>query len=416
MRCKTCSISREIASPGPQRYVYWIARFLFVVAIILPFAATAKTNKSVTELAPTPPLGWANGNSLGCNDDEGTIRAIADHMVSSGMRDTGYSYLIIQECIVRAGHRADDGTLLPDPQRFPHGIPALVAYIHGKRLKAGIYTDLGPMTCAKYEGSFQHEEQDARTFASWGIDLIEEDFCFKPDGYTAAQLYNRMREAITHTGRPMLFYICNWGRELAWTWAPRLGDAWRSTDDVCAPGHAEWDRMLRNFDQNALHAASGGRGHWSDPDMLIVGVPGIDDVEAQSVISLWAISAAPLWAGNDLVTMSPQTQKILTNPEIIAVDQDPLGQPGTLVLQEKPGLQVWARPLAGQDSPQAVLLFNRTTAQATIQIRWVDLGIYGSAAVRDLWSHQDLGVLSQKYVGEVQAHGVVALRVVPHIR
>ena len=186
--------------------------------------------------------------------------------------------------------------------------------------------------------------------------------------------------------------------------------------DVCAPGHADWDRMLRNFDQNALHAASGGRGHWSDPDMLIVGVPGINDLEAQSIFSLWAISAAPLWAGNDLVTMSPETQRILTNPEIIAVDQDPLGQPGTLVQQEDPGLQVWARPLSGQDSPQAVLLFNRTAARAKIQIQWENLGIYGPAVVRDLWAHQDLGVLSEKYVAEVPAHGVVVLRVIPSSR
>jgi hypothetical protein len=174
--------------------------------------------------------------------------------------------------------------------------------------------------------------------------------------------------------------------------------------------------MLRNFDQNALHAASGGRGHWSDPDMLIVGVPGIDDLEAQSVISLWALSAAPLWAGNDLVTMSPPIQKILTNREIITVDQDPLGQPGMLVQQDDAGLQVWARPLAGQDSPQAVLLFNRTAAPAKIQIRWEDLGIYGSATVRDLWAHHDLGVLPQKYEAEVPAHGVVVLRVAPHSR
>lgn len=393
-----------------------IAGLPFVVAILLASAAAAQTSDNASDLASTPPMGWANWNSLGCNYDEGTIRAIADHMVSSGMRDAGYRYLIIQECIVPAGHRAKDGTLLPDPKKFPHGIPALVAYIHDKGLKAGIYTDVGPKTCAEYEGSFGHEDQDARTFAAWGIDLIEEDFCFKPEGYTAAQLYTRMRDAIAHTGRPMLFYICNWGSELAWTWAPRLGNAWRSTQDVGAPGHAEWNHIVQNFDQNALHAASGGRNHWSDPDMLEVGVPGINGVEEQSVFSLWAISAAPLWAGNDLVTMSPQTQNVLTNREIIAVDQDGLGQPGTLVSQDELGLQVWARPLAGTGSPQAVLLFNRTAAQAKLRINWEDLGIYGAAQVRDLWAHRDLGAFPHEYSSNVPAHGVVVLRVVPEDR
>lgn len=390
---------------------------LFLLAVTLfPFTAIAQTSANSPVLAATPPMGWANWNSLGCNYDEETIRNIADRMVSTGMRDAGYRYLIIQECIVPLGHRAPDGTLLPDAKKFPHGIPALVAYIHDKGLKAGIYTDIGQKTCAEYEGSFQHEKQDAQTFASWGIDLIEEDYCFKPAGYTAADLYTRMRDAIAETHRPMLFYICNWGRELAWTWAPGLSNAWRSTEDVGAPGRAEWDRILRNFDQNALHVTNGGRNHWSDPDMLEVGVPGMNPIEERSVFSLWTISAAPLWAGNNLATMSPQTQEILTNREVIAVDQDPLGQPGTLVTQLSPGLQVWARPLAGKGSPQAVLLFNRTSQQAEMRIRWEDLGIYSPAQVRDLWSHQDLGVFAQEYVINVPAHEVVLLRVAAQIQ
>jgi alpha-galactosidase len=393
----------------------WIARLILAAAIPLPLAGHLNAAGGPSLVAATPPMGWANWNSLGCNYDEYKIRSIADRMVSSGMRDAGYRYLIVQECIVPVGHRAADGTLLPDPVKFPHGIPALVAYIHEKGLKAGIYTDVGPKTCAGYEGSFGHEEQDARTFATWGIDLVEEDFCFKPVGYTGAELYTRMRDAIAHTGRPMLFYICNWGHELAWTWAPKIGNVWRSTQDVGDPGHAEWERILRNFDQNALHAASGGRNHWSDPDMLEVGVAGIDEIEEQSAFSLWSISAAPLWAGNDLDRMSARTQEILTNREVIAIDQDPLGQPGTLVQQETPGLQVWARPLAGKGSPQAVLFFNRTAAPATMRIRWEDLGIYGAAEVRDLWSHKDLGVLPEGYAADVPAHGVVLLRVLPSV-
>jgi alpha-galactosidase len=407
------SMVRRSLSPGRSERAWRMPSFRFALAILLLMAGSAKASSSGQELAPTPPMGWANWNSLGCNYDEGTIRAIADHLVSSGMRDAGYKYLIIQECIVPAGHRAPDGTLLPDSRKFPSGLPALVAYIHAKGLKAGIYTDLGPKTCAEYEGSYQHDEQDAQTFASWGIDLIEEDFCHKPAGYTAAQLYTRMRDAIVHTGRPMLFYICNWGGELAWTWAPGLASAWRSTDDVGEPGHAEWKLIVRNFDQNAFHAASGGPNHWSDPDMLEVGVPGISQLEEQSLFSLWAISAAPLWAGNNLITMSQSTLQVLTNPELIAVDQDPLGQPATLITEERPGLQVWARRLAGEQSPQAVLLFNRNAEPAKMYVDWEDLGIYRPVTARDLWAHRDLGVLSGEYSTIVPAHGVVMLRVVP---
>jgi alpha-galactosidase len=370
-----------------------------------------------SEISPTPPMGWANWNSLGCEYNEDTIRNIADHMVSSGMREAGYRYLIIQECIVPYGHRAADGTLQPDPRRFPHGIPALVDYIHQKGLKAGIYTDIGAKTCAGYEGSFNHEEKDAQTFAAWGIDLIEEDYCYVPDGYPAVQLYTRMRDAIVHAKRPIFFYICNWGHEQAWKWAPKLGNTWRSADDVGEPGVADWNRILKNFDQNALVAPYSLRNHWSDPDMLEVGVPGISTEEERSVFSLWAISAAPLWAGNNLITMSEETKQILTNPEVLAVDQNSHSEPVRLVLQETPGgLQVWARPLGGPDSAQAVLLFNRTAQPARMHIPWKELGIYGPATARDLWAHRNLGLFPREYSTQVPAHGVVLLRVVPHTR
>src|ERR1035437_3531697 len=399
--------SEKAAAAAVRFRAIAMAGLVFLLGSFLQASAFAQTSGGRWMAAPTPPMGWANWNSLGCNYDEGTIRAMADHMVSSGMKDAGYRYLIIQECIVRAGYRGPAGALLPDPKRFPSGLPALVAYIHQKGLKAGIYTDVGEKTCAGYEGSYNHEGQDAQTFADWGFDLIEEDFCNKPKGFTAAQLYTRMRNAIALTRRPMLFYICNWGNELTWTWAPQLGNAWRSTGDVGDPGHADWNRILGNFDQNALHAASGGRNHWSDPDMLEVGVPGINANEQRAMFSLWAISAAPLWAGNDLVTMAPETQEILTNREVIAVDQDPLGQPGTLVLQGPAEVQVWARPLAGKGSPQALLLFNRTAEQVKMSFRWEDIGIYHPVHVRDLWAHQDLGLIPEQYETNVPAHSVV---------
>lgn len=397
-----------------ERKRRWLQGLLLAPVMIWACSAGAQPKMAgVLPMAATPPMGWANWNSLGCNYDEAKIRGMADHLVSSGMEAAGYRYLIIQECIVPFGHRAADGTLLPDPKKFPHGIPALVAYIHARGLKAGIYTDVGRKTCAGFEGSFEHEDQDARTFASWRIDLVEEDFCDKPAGFTAAQLYTRMRDAINHSGRPMMFYICNQGREMAWTWAPRLGNVWRSTYDVSGPGRADWTYILRNFDQNAYHAAWGGVDHWSDPDMLEVGVPGISNTEAEAMFSLWAISAAPLWAGNDLDAMTEQTRRILMNREVIAVDQDPLGRPGKLVEEKYPGLQVWARPLAGQDHAQAVVLFNRTEREAKLDVPWADLRIYGPAAVRDLQVHRDIGLLTTGYAVEVPAHGTAMLRVTP---
>ncbi len=404
-------MSITIANPICDQHRWQMRNVTLLAVFLMLMAATSRAVTTDSQLANTPPMGWANWNSLGCKYDEQTIRSVADRLVSSGMRDAGYRYLIIQECIVPAGHRASDGTLLPDSHRFPSGIPALVAYIHARGLKAGIYTDLGPKTCAGYEGSYQHEEKDAQTFASWGIDLVEEDFCHKPAGYTAAQLYMRMSTAIAHTGRPMLFYICNWGSELAWTWAPRMANVWRSTNDVGQPGHADWDLIVRNFDQNAFHASSGGRNHWSDPDMLEIGVPGISPIEEQSMFNLWAISSAPLWAGNDLRSMSQDTLRVLTNREVIAVDQDPLGETGTLIAEDRPGLQVWAKHLIGKRSPWAVLLFNRNSKPATMSIDWEDLGIYSAAAVRDLWKHQDLGILNDKFSAVVPAHGTVMLRV-----
>jgi alpha-galactosidase len=404
---------REAAVHERQRRRRRQALLLTAVMVCACSAVAQPKMVSALPMTATPPMGWANWNGLGCNYDEAKIRSMADHLVSSGMVAAGYRYLIIQECIVPFGHRAADGTLLPDPKKFPHGIPALVAYIHARGLKAGIYTDVGRKTCAGYEGSFGHEDQDARTFASWGIDLVEEDFCDKPDGFTAAQLYTRMRDAIAHSGRPMLFYICNQGREMAWTWAPRLSNVWRSTYDVSGPGRADWTYILRNFDQNAYHSAWGGVDHWSDPDMLEVGVPGISATEAEAMFSLWAISAAPLWAGNDLDAMTEPTLRILTNREVIAVDQDPLGRPGTLVEEKSPGLQVWARPLAGRERAQAVVLFNRTAKEARIEIPWADLGIYGPAAVRDLQAHREIGVLTAGYATEVPAHATAMLRVTP---
>ncbi len=363
-------------------------------------------------LARTPLMGWANWNGFGCHYDEATIKSMADLLASTGMEAAGYKYLLIQECIVPPGHRDRQGNLVPDPKKFPHGMKALVDYIHSKGLKAGIYTDVGPLTCADYEGSFNHEQQDARTFAAWGMDLVEEDFCHKPAGYTAPQLYARMRDALAATGRPMAFYICDWGREAPWRWGPRTGNLWRTGPDITAPtGPAKWTNILRNFDINALHPEASGPGGWNDPDMLCVGLPGITNREARAHFSLWAISAAPLLAGMDLRRMTPADRAIFLNREVIAVDQDPLGIQGRKVREDSPGLQVWAKRLAGARQT-AVVLLDRTQATARITVRWEDIGLgTAPAKVRDLWSHRDLGSFRGHYTAQVPSHGAVMLKI-----
>ena len=272
-------------------------------------------------------MGWASWNHFFCDYNAQTIRDQADALVSSGMRDLGYRYVLIQECI--APGRDANGELVVDPVRFSHGMKALVDYIHARGLKAGIYTDVGPYTCyakPRYQGSYQHEDQDARTFASWGMDLVEMDYCNRVPSHTGREVYERMAAAIQNTHRPMLLYICSWGNEDPWTWAYGKAQLWRTTGDISPKKDSvEWASVVENFKLNARHAAFSAPNSWNDPDMLEVGNPGLSLVEAKSHFSMWVISAAPLWAGNDLTQMDAATRGIYTNSEAIAVDQDPLG-------------------------------------------------------------------------------------------
>ncbi|MGO8719072.1 MAG: alpha-galactosidase [Acidobacteriaceae bacterium] len=365
-------------------------------------------------LAPTPPMGWASWNHFFCDYNEQTIRDQADALVSTGMRDLGYRYVLIQECI--APSRDSQGDLVVDPVRFPHGMKALVNYIHERGLKAGIYTDVGPYTCypkPHYRGSYGHEDQDARTFASWGMDLVEMDYCNRVPNHTGREIYERMAAAIKKTHRPMLFYLCSWGNEDPWTWAQGKAQLWRTTGDISPKkDHVEWTSVVQNFELNAKHAVFSAPNSWNDPDMLEVGNPGLDSIETKSHFSMWVISAAPLWAGNDLTKMNAAIRNIYTNAEAIAVDQDPLGAGPTKVREDRKGLQVWAKPLGSIGSGiDAVLLLNLTAAPATIAIQWADLGLSGKAAVRDLWAHKNLGEFADGYQAQVPPHGSVLLKV-----
>lgn len=356
-------------------------------------------------LALTPPMGWNSWNHFGCNVSESLIRETADSMAANGMRDAGYRYVVIDDCWQVS--RTADGIIVADPARFPHGIQALADYVHGKGLRFGIYTDAGTKTCQGRPGTYGHEEQDARTYASWHVDYVKEDWC-NATGLDAPTQYAKFRDALAHSGRPIVLSICEWGHNQPWDWAPSVGNLWRTTDDI----EDRWPSMLANLDISAQHSTIARPGAWNDPDMLEVGNGGMTDAEYRAHFSMWAMMAAPLLAGNDLRNMSAATKAILLNPEVIAVDQDSLGAQGVIVWEPTPDLQVWSRKL--RDGGIALALLNRSTVAAKISANFWRAGLHvDSAAVRDLWTHADLGKFKSEYATTVPGHAVVMLRVTP---
>jgi alpha-galactosidase len=352
-------------------------------------------------LAKTPPLGWNSWNKFGCNVTDALVREIADAMVASGMRDAGYQYVVIDDCWQKS--RDASGFIVPDAAHFPNGIAPVADYVHGKGLKLGIYTDAGTATCQGRPGSKGRDVADAQTYASWGVDYVKEDWC-NSGGLDARVQYPLMRDALAQSGRDIVFSICEWGQSSPWEWAAPVGNLWRTTGDIAN----NWGSMLANFDSSATHAAVGGPGHWNDPDMLEVGNGGLTDVEDRTHMTLWALSAAPLIAGNDIRSMSQATKATLLNKEVIAIDQDRAGIAGALVSDDN-GRQVWSRPLA-TPGQRAVALFNRTGATAPIRVVWRDLGLERVRALRELWAGKDLPS-ADDFTLPVAAHDVVFVKV-----
>ncbi len=359
-------------------------------------------------LAPTPPMGWASWNHFFCDYDERTIRAQADALVATGMRDAGYRYVVIQECIAR--ERDPQGNLIADSARFPSGVPALTAYIHKLGLRAGTYTDVGRHTCypnPRYQGSYGHEQQDADTFAKWGMDFVEMDYCNREEAQTGRWVYERMAEAIRRTGRPMIFYLCAWGNEQPWEWAQGRAQMWRTEFDISLEkNHVSWDRMVRNFESNTVHSVFSAPESWNDADMLEIGNPGLNDAQGQAQMSMWVISPSPLLAGADLTAMSTATRATYGNREAIAINQDSLGAGAERLGQETPGVEVWARPLTARTSGEAAaMLLNATDAPAAVQLKLSELDLAPGARVRDVWAARDLPVN-----GDLAFHATVPAR------
>ena len=359
-----------------------------------------------SSLAQTPPMGWNSWNHFACGVTEADVRAAADAIASNGMKQAGYTYVNIDDCW--QGKRDAEGKIQPN-DKFPD-MKGLVDYIHSKGLKAGIYSSPGPKTCAGYEGSYKHEAQDAEQYAAWGFDYLKYDWCSARDVYKPEQMqevYSKMHRALVETGRPIVFSLCQYGMYRVWSWGASVGgNLWRTTDDI----QPNYDRMsVIGFDQNGLEKFA-GPGHWNDPDMLEVGNGRMSFDENLTHMSLWCLLAAPLIAGNDLSKMDPYVLSILTNKEVIAVDQDAKGAQGYRVTQEGP-LEVWAKPLA--DGSVAVGLFNRGVSRDPVTVKFSDLGFSGAVTLRDLWNHKDLGSFREQYNSQVHRHGVVLLKVTP---
>ena len=359
-------------------------------------------------------MGWNSWNRFACNVNETLVRGAADAMVSSGMRDAGYAYVVIDDCW--QGKRDAAGNIEADAVKFPSGIKALVDYIHGKGLKFGIYSDAGTKTCGGFPASRGHEFQDAARYAAWGVDYLKYDWC-NTDTQDAQSSYLTMSQALQATGRPIVFSMCEWGNAKPWLWAANIGNLWRTTGDIAD----QWDGMhtngysmglLKIVDMQAELAPYAGPGHWNDPDMLEVGNGGMTDSEYRAHFSLWAIMAAPLIAGNDLANMTPATKAILMNKDVIAIDQDPLGVAGTRVWKDGDA-EVWARPLKG--GGRADVLLNRGTAPRKIDVTWEQLHYPAglTAKLRDLWQHKELASARGRTGAVVAGHAVVMLTIRP---
>ncbi|MFO1477840.1 MAG: glycoside hydrolase family 27 protein [Verrucomicrobiota bacterium] len=354
-------------------------------------------------LAKTPPMGWNSWNHFGCAIDDATVRSVADAMATNGMAAAGYKYINIDDGW-QAG-RDGSGRIVPNT-KFPD-MKALADYVHSKGLKLGIYSSPGPKTCGGYEGSFGHEEQDAKTYAEWGIDYLKYDWCSAARVYREDQVrivYQKMGAALAKCGRPIVYSFCEYGMGDVWTWGPLAGgNLWRTTGDI----QDNWKSMSEiGFNQGRL-AVYAGPGHWNDPDMLEVGNGGMTPVEYRTHFSLWCLLAAPLLAGNDLRNMTADTAEILTNHEAIAINQDSLGQQGHPILK-RGVIEAWSKPL--ENGATAIGIFNRGDSTESVQVTWKDLGLKTAPkSLRDLWEHNDIAPAADGWGGMVVSHGVVLL-------
>jgi alpha-galactosidase len=382
----------------------------FVLTSLLCLGVTAQ---KFDNLAKTPPMGWNSWNKYGCNVSETLIMGMADAIVSNGLKDAGYEYVVIDDCWQVA--RDENGEIVVDKERFPHGIKYLADYVHSKGLKFGIYSCAGSLTCAGRPGGRGHEYQDALSYARWGVDYLKYDWC-NTGTQEPKSSYTIMRDGLFTAKRPIVFSICEWGSNKPWEWAGTVGHLWRTTGDISD----SWNSMINIVQQQKDLNKFAGPGHWNDPDMLEVGNGGMTTEEYKTHFSLWCMLAAPLIAGNDIQNMSPETKSILLNKEIIALDQDVLGKQGTC-WRDNGGYQIWMKMLSNDE--KAVCLLNSSDEKKSVL---VDFALLAQArndwdenekpmslnnyTVRDLWEHKDLAPKETSMYIDLLPHTVKVFR------
>lgn len=397
-------------------------RVFFFIAVVAMMATSAFAQQptATTErgkLAPTPPMGWMTWNMFKGDISEQLIKETADAMVESGLRDAGYKYVFIDD--LWQGGRDNRNNIIPDPKKFPNGIKALVDYVHSKGLKLGIYSDAAQLTCGGCTASYGFEEQDARTFASWGVDYLKYDYCNAPEDSATARLrYKTMADALSKSGRDIVLGICEWGQRNGEEWCEHVGgQLWRTSSDV----RDMWKDIVNQGGAGILDiinvtaplSKQVRHGQWPDMDMLVVGLNGKGGpssdlggvgctyTEYQTQMSMWCMMSSVLALSNDLRHLTPEDKRILLNKEIIAIDQDPLGKAAERVVNEA-GHQVFVRPLA--NGSHAVAILNSGDKAQRLSVSFKQLGLTGKYTVRDVWQHRDIARGATKWGGKVQAH------------
>lgn len=378
-------------------------------------------------LAMTPPMGWNSWNTFGTDIDEKLVKETADIMVSSGMAAAGYNYIVLDDGWM-AKERDANGDLVPDPVKFPGGMKQVVDYVHSKGLKFGLYNCAGTKTCAGYPGTRGYEYQDARFYARLGIDFLKYDWC-NTKGITAPEAYTTMSNALKKAGRPIVFSLCEWGDNQPWEWAKPVGNLWRISGDIypcfdCEFKHPEnWSSwgFMKIADMRKDIRKYSGPDHWNDFDMLEVGNE-MNDVEDKAHFAIWCMLASPLIAGNDFRKMTKETLAILTNKELIGVNQDKLGIQGVKYSVED-GVEIWVKPLS--DGAWAITFLNRSEGMKKINFDWqkhtirdADFGYEADFSkivfkVKDLWKNKEVANTKKIFTGDLASHDVITLKLIP---
>jgi alpha-galactosidase len=395
-------------------------KWFMIIAIF--FAINVDAQK-YNDLALTPPMGWNSWNTFQANISEKLVRETVDSMISSGMKDAGYTYIVLDDGWMMM-ERNKMGDLVPDPVKFPSGMKAVANYVHSKGFKFGLYNCAGTKTCGGYPGARGYEYQDARLYASFDVDYLKFDWC-SSQGLNAKEAYTTMSKALRLAGRPIVFSLCEWGDNNPWEWASEVGQLWRTTGDIyncfdCIKNNGTWNAWgaVQIMDKQKGLRKYAGPGHWNDPDMMEVG-NGMPVNEGRAHFSLWCMMAAPLIAGNDLRGMSKETIFTLTNKEAIAIDQDSLGVQGYVYL-EKDSVDTWIKPLVNNEL--AVCFFNRSKQPVSINYNWkmnpvndtisktfIDFNT-STFALRNVWTKKDTGTTDNVFTAVIPSHDVVMLR------